>query len=101
MRIDTTPGSSASLGLIPANANRSAAADSAATDSPAASDPFAGKFQPTADLLQLTAALDQLPSVRQEVVGDVAKRLGAGELTTPQARQQTVESILGSSPGHS
>src|SRR5579883_3682730 len=96
MRIDATPGRSTSLGFIPANANRSPATDSVAADASAAG----GQFLPTSDLLRLSAALNQLPFVRQEVVGEVSGRSGAGELATPQARQQTVESILGSSPGH-
>jgi hypothetical protein len=102
MRIDATPGSSTSLGLNPANANRSAGTDNVASDPSAASDPTPGdgQFQPTSQLLQLSAALERIPSVRQEQVGEVAQRLSAGELATPQARQQTVESILGSSPGH-
>jgi hypothetical protein len=95
MRIDGTTGSQTSLGFNPANANRVSTPDNASGDSASA----AVQFQPTSDYQSLSGALGRIPQVRQDVIGEVASRLNAGELATPQARQQTVESILGSSPG--
>ncbi len=96
MRIDSTTGSQTSLGLNPANANRPGTADNLSSDQAVS----AGQFAPTSDFLPLLGALARIPQVRQENVGEVVGRLNAGELATPQARQQTVESILGSNPGH-
>ena len=94
MRIDGTTGSQTSLGFNPTNANRVGAPESAGSDSSFASV----QFQPTSDFLPLLSALGRLPQVRQDVIGDASTRLSTGELGTPEARQQTVESILGASP---
>ncbi len=96
MRVDGTQAGQTSLGLNGPNANRVNAPESAAAEQPAA----AGEFQPGSDLRAFLGALDGVPLVRQEVVGEVARRLNGGELNSPQARQQTVESILGPAPGH-
>src|SRR6516162_7719813 len=102
MRIDGLPGNQANTGLNPANANRTGTLDSVAAGPSAAADQAVagGQFQPTSDFLPLVGALSRIPLVRQEVLGEVAKQLNGGELDTPQARQQTVESILGVAPGH-
>jgi hypothetical protein len=102
MRVDGTPGNQTSLSLNPANANRSNTIDSLIASPSATSDQAvaAGQFQPTSDFLPLVGALSRIPQVRQEIVGEVANRLSGGDLATPQARQQTVESILGAGPGH-
>jgi hypothetical protein len=88
--------------LNAANANRTGTLDSVAVGAAAAADQAvaAGQFQPTSDFLPLVGALGRIPLVRQEVLGEVVKQLSGGELDTPAARQQTVESILGVSPGH-
>jgi hypothetical protein len=97
MRIDGTTGSQTSLGFNPANANRVATPENGGSDATSTG----AQFQPTSDYSSLFGALSRTPQVRQDVIGDVATRLSSGELGTPQARQQTVESILGASPGHS
>src|ERR1700730_9735563 len=53
-------------------------------------------FQPTGDLQRLLDALRQTPVVRPEVVADVAGRLKAGELNSPNAKEETITAILGS-----
>jgi hypothetical protein len=95
MRIDGTPVSQTSLGLNSGNVNRVATTDGSSADVSTSSE----QFQPTSALQSLLDALKSIPPVRQEVVGDVAGRLNNGELSTPQARQQTVEAILGAGPG--
>jgi hypothetical protein len=95
MRIDGAPLNQTSLGLNPGNVNRAGTPDGAAVDPTATAE----RFQPTAALLSLIDALGRIPAVRQNVVSDVAGRLKGGDLGTPQARQQTVESILGAGPG--
>jgi hypothetical protein len=100
MRIDSTTNQT-TLASNPANANRSSTPDSVGADSFANDQAAAtGSFQPGSDFVPLLGALDRIPFIRQEVVGEVAKQLNSGELDTPQARQSTVESILGASPGH-
>jgi hypothetical protein len=96
MRIDSSTGSQTSLGFNPANANRVTTPDNLASDQAVA----AGQFQPTSDFLPLIGALGRIPQVRQEDVGEVVSRLNGGALSTPQASQQTVAAILGTSPGH-
>jgi hypothetical protein len=90
MRIDGASVSQTILGLNQTNASRDNAKSSDAT----APADAASSFDPTGDLLGLLDSLRQLPAVREEVVGEVARRLGNGELLTPQARDQTVGSIL-------
>jgi hypothetical protein len=96
MRIDGATGSQTSLGFNPANATAVGTPDTAASGQTTT----AGQFQAGSDFLQLMAALGRIPQVRQDVVGDVASRLGGDDLSSPEAGQETVESILGSSPGH-
>src|SRR5579871_6856089 len=99
MRIDGTSGNQGSPGLNPtnSNANRVGTLDSVAAGPSAAADQAvaAGEFQPTSDFLPLVGALSRIPLVRQEILGEVTRQLSGGELDTPEARQQTVESILG------
>jgi hypothetical protein len=101
MRVDGATGNQSSLVSNPVNANRPGTSEGVAADS-SAFDPSvaAGQFQSSSELVPLQGALSQIPFVRQEVVGEVVKQLSGGDLDTPQARQQTVQSILGSSPGH-
>jgi hypothetical protein len=90
MRIDSTTVGQTILGLIQPNASRDNAKTSDTTPVPEA----ASSFDPTGDLLGLLDNLRQLPPVREEVVGEVAQRLASNELLTPEARDQTVGSIL-------
>ena len=90
MRIDGASVSQTILGLNQTNASRDNAKSSDATT---AAD-GASSFDPTSDFLGLLDNLRQLPPVREEVVGEVARRLANGELLTPAARDQTVGSIL-------
>ncbi len=90
MRIDGTSVSQTILGLNQANASRDNAKSSDATSSVG----DVSSFDPTSDFLGLLDSLRQLPPVREEVVGEVARRLAQGELLTPAARDQTVGSIL-------
>jgi hypothetical protein len=50
---------------------------------------------PSFELLRLTAVLQQVPPVRQEVITETVRRLLAGQLQTPAALQQTAGAILG------
>jgi hypothetical protein len=102
MRIDGSPGSKSNAGVSAANTNRPGTVDGVGAGVSAAADQasVAGQFQPTSDFLALVGTLDRIPLIRQEVLGEVAKQLSGGELDTPQARQQTVESMLGAGPGH-
>jgi hypothetical protein len=102
MRIDGATSGQAIPGLNSANANRPGNVDSGTAPASAATDQAtaAGQFQPTSDFAPLSGALGRIPLVRQEVLGEVAKQLTGGELDTPQAREQTVQSILGAAPGH-
>jgi hypothetical protein len=101
MRIDITSGSQTSLGLNPTNANRAGATDGVPTDPTAADQAvIARQFQPTSEFLPLVDTLGRIPFIRQEILGEVASRLSGGELDTPQAREQVVESMLGAAPGH-
>jgi hypothetical protein len=100
MRIDGATSGQTTLGLNSANANRVGAPDSGTAAAASDQAKAAGQFQPTSDFAPLLGALGRIPLVRQEVLGEVAKQLSGGELDTPQAREQTVQSILGPSPGH-
>jgi hypothetical protein len=46
------------------------------------------------DLTQLLNGVSQTSQVRQEVIGEAARRLAAGELFTRPAAEATVEGIL-------
>lgn len=52
------------------------------------------RFAPTEDLARWLATARQVPEVRQELVGEVARRLAAGELTTRAAAERVVQSLL-------
>jgi hypothetical protein len=99
MRIDGTTGSQSSLGFNPTNANRAGTPDAAAAGQSTAEQATA-QFRAASQFLPLVSALGGVSQARQDVIADVVNRLAGGELATPQARQQTVESILGSGPGH-
>lgn len=95
MRID---GSSSNVNWPSLSGPKSLLDNGSDTVSP--SPPQAGEvFQPTGDVQDLLAALRQTPSVRADVVANVTARLDAGELNTPQAKAETVNSILGPTPG--
>jgi hypothetical protein len=47
------------------------------------------------ELRQFASNLQQVPELRQEVVGDVIRRLGQGEYVTSKAADQTVQAMLG------
>jgi hypothetical protein len=72
---------------------------SPAVERPAASQasaPAESQFTPTTDLTDLLGRLRQTPEVRQETIGEVARRLSAGELFIPPAPDRVVEELLGS-----
>jgi hypothetical protein len=50
---------------------------------------------PSFEMRSLTAALQQLPSVRDEAVAATLRRLAAGQLNSPAAVQATANAILG------
>jgi hypothetical protein len=52
------------------------------------------RFTPTSNLAALLASVRQTPDVRQEVIGEVARRLASGELFTRGATEQTVQGLL-------
>lgn len=54
----------------------------------------AGRFTFTTDLTQLLVSVRQTAEVRQEVVGEVARRLTSGELLTRDSAERTVQGIL-------
>ncbi len=94
MRIDqTTPQTS----LAQADSAKSLNPQAAQAD---ATDLFgpAGIHTPSSDLVQLLNLSGQVPSVRPEVLHEVAQRMAAGEYRTPQARDAVVQAILGSQP---
>jgi hypothetical protein len=90
MRVDSTSVNQTILGLIQTKASRDHAKSSDATAGPLP----ASSFDPTSDWLGLLERLHQLPLVREEVIGEVARRLASGELLTPEALEQTVGAIL-------
>jgi hypothetical protein len=49
---------------------------------------------PSLDLQQLLADVHQASPVRQEVIGEIARRLAQGEFLTPQAAERTVQALL-------
>lgn len=49
---------------------------------------------PAPEFVRLMDIISQIPQVRQEVVGEVARRLAAGELLAPPATDETVKAIL-------
>jgi hypothetical protein len=52
-------------------------------------------MEPSFEFLSLTAALNQIPLVRQDVISDTIDRLEAGQLQTPSALEQTARAMLG------
>lgn len=53
-----------------------------------------GLPSPSTDLRQILGQVHQAVAVRQEVIGDIARRLAQGEFLTPQAAERTVRAIL-------
>lgn len=49
---------------------------------------------PSPDLQQFLSDVHQISAVRQEVIGEIARRLSQGEFLTPQAAERTVQAIL-------
>ena len=49
---------------------------------------------PAPEFVRMMDIISQIPQVRQEVVGEVARRLAGGELQTPEAADETVQAIL-------
>ncbi len=99
MRVNGTPTGQTDPGLNLANANRFGTAEGVTGDGSAAYEAVAAGSS-RSDFQDLVNTLDRIPFIRQEIVGEVARQLNAGELDTPRARQQTVESMLGASRGH-
>ena len=54
------------------------------------------RFDLTSDLVALLASVRQSSEVRQEVIGEAARRLASGELFTRAATEKTVEGVLAS-----
>ena len=50
---------------------------------------------PSFELRSLTSALQQLPSIRDDVVAATIGRLAAGQLQSPAALEATAQAILG------
>jgi hypothetical protein len=50
---------------------------------------------PSFELRSLTAALQQLPSIRDESVAATINRIAAGQLQSPAALEATAQAILG------
>lgn len=73
---------------LPAAAQRAA--------QPASEDAGETRFTPTSDLADLLANVRQTAEVRQEVIGEVARRLASGELFTRSATERAVEGLLAS-----
>lgn len=67
---------------------------SGATERPTAVPTTAAEFTPTTDLTRLIEAARQVPEVRQELIGEVARRLSSGELLLPPASDRVVGSLL-------
>ncbi len=63
---------------------------------PAPEDTGETRFTPTSDLAALLGGVRQTAEVRQEVIGEVARRLASGELFTRQATESAVEGLLAS-----
>lgn len=76
---------STSVGGTPRRANGTRSSDSTHAPSP--------------ELSALLGALRDVPELRQETIQEVSKRLSSGELSTPQAADQTVQAILGTTLG--
>ncbi len=51
-------------------------------------------FAPTSELAQLLSAVRLSPEVRTEVIENVAARLAAGELDSPEAAAATARALL-------
>ena len=49
---------------------------------------------PAPEFVRLMDIISQIPQVRQEVIGEVARRLAGGDLLTTQATEDTVKAIL-------
>lgn len=50
--------------------------------------------QPAPEFVRMMDIIRQIPQIRQEVVGEVARRLAGGELLTTGAAEDTVQAIL-------
>jgi hypothetical protein len=50
---------------------------------------------PSFEFLSLTATVQQIPPVRQEVVAETLRRLTEGQPQTPAALEQNARAILG------
>lgn len=79
-----------STSTTPASGN-----DAAPTTSHVAGSTQASSLMPSFELRSLTAALQQIPSIRSEVVAETTRRLAAGQLQSPAALEATARAILG------
>ena len=59
-------------------------------------EPGETRFDLTSDLASLLTSVRQTAEVRQEVIGEVARRLASGELFTRAATEKAVEGVLAS-----
>ena len=73
---------------LPSAADRTAAASR--------EEPGETRFDLTSDLASLLANVRQTAEVRQEVLGEVARRLASGELFTRSATEKAVQGVLAS-----
>ncbi len=79
----------------PAPGSRNKAAASASSPSDPTSRSFPVSLVPSFELLNLTATLQHIPPVREDVIAETVRRLAAGELQTPSAGERTARAILG------
>lgn len=90
----TNPTPAASVENTTAQAPRT---DSTASGVAASSLPTqTSSLAPSFELLNLQAALRQLPTIREDRVAGTVSRLASGQLRTPAALEQTADAILNS-----
>jgi hypothetical protein len=92
MRIDPSNLSGTPISAADAGQPASPAAPGAQS-TPAVDD--RSQHLPSPELQQLTAAVRNLPEVREDVVQRVAGQLAAGQYLTPEAAEQTAQAMLG------
>jgi hypothetical protein len=86
---------------IPSTETNTNAAAASAGDAPTATTSHLSaslqepQLVPSFELRSLTAALQQIPSTRNEVVSATMRRLASGQLQSPAALEATANAILG------